>query len=337
MHALNVDEKNLLRALGKMLGAEVQSAEYETERLHGGTLGDVRLVTGVAKTADGGELPCRVVVKTQKKWERSGDPGSWRREYDLYASELGECFTQSFRWPECYLAEIDEGEGEITLWMEYVEGVTGTDMTPPMYERAAYELGRFQGRQYAEKPAFLRKTLNLSVPSFVKDYYLRYRSWPVVYDYIRSEDCEIPKHLCGMLIKVDESADEILADVGRLPIVLCHRDYWVANLFVSDGRIVAIDWDTAGWGYLGEDIAALIADEADVNHMTELYRRCVPAYYRGFSEFSADADIVDHRILELILLLFGYRLVEWFLHAESPEEKALQLQTLKKIYEMKEE
>ena len=42
-----------------------------------------------------------------------------------------------------------------------------------------------------------------------------------------------------------------------------------------------MDWDTAGWGYLGEDMASLIADEADIEHMVEYYRRCIPAYYKA--------------------------------------------------------
>jgi hypothetical protein len=32
--------------------------------------------------------------------------------------------------------------------------------------------------------------------------------------------------------------------------------------------------------------------------------------------------------------LFGYRLIEWYLNAESPAEKNLHLETLQKIYEM---
>ncbi|MFJ7915623.1 MULTISPECIES: phosphotransferase [unclassified Lysinibacillus] len=82
----------------------------------------------------------------------------------------------------------------------------------------------------------------------MKNYYLRYRSWNVLYHYIRSDDCEIPKHLCKMLIDLDNNADEIFSRIEKLPIVLCHRDFWVANVFYSDSKIVLIDWDTAGWG-----------------------------------------------------------------------------------------
>ena len=144
-----------------------------------------------------------------------------------------------------------------------------------------------------------------------------------------------------MLIGIDENSDEVFRRIEKLPIVLCHRDLWVANIFYSEGNIVLIDWDTAGWGYLGEDIASLIADEADVAHMVEYYNRCIPAYYRGFSEHVDVSHITDHCIYELILVMFGYRLVEWYLNAgsgnelqETNDEKILHLDTLQKIYEM---
>lgn len=326
-----IESEKLTIVLSKMLGKTISRADYQTRQLQGGTLGDVRLVTGKAETSDGENLPYKVVWKTQKKWERYGDPDSWRREYDLYASDFKKVFFDSFRCPECYHAEINGDE--IQLWMEYIDGVSGFNLTS--YERVAEELGRFQGKLYAELPNVLQNLTNLSKVEFTKNYYLRYRSWNVLYDYIRSDDCEIPKHLCKMLIDTDNNADEIFSRIEKLPIVLCHRDCWAANIFYSDSKIVLIDWDTAGWGYMGEDIASLIADEADVDHMVEYYQKCIPAYYRGFSEYTDVSHISDHCVHELILAMFGYRLVEWYKFAESPEDKSKHLNTLQKIYEMR--
>ena len=329
-----INHEALTRVLSKMLGMKIIRADCQIGQLHGGTLGDVRLVTGMARTAGGGELPYSVVLKTQKKWERYGDPLSWRREYDLYTSELGATFSCSFRWPACYHAEINIEENETQLWMEYIDGVSGKDLTVEMLEQAALELGRWQGRLYAEQPIFLRKLTNLGRAEDLKNYYLHYRSWNVVYDYIRANDCEIPGHLCEMLIEVDDNADEIWNRIEKLPIVLCHRDFWVANIIHSNGKVILIDWDTTGWGYLGEDIKSLVADEADLDHMVECYRKCVPAYYRGFSEYADVSYIADHCVHEMILVNVGYRLVENYIYAESPDEKTLQVNVLQKIYEM---
>lgn len=339
---MNIKIETLIYALGQRFKKDIISADYETMPLQGGSVGDVQLVTGNAKTSDGGTLSYKIVFKTQKKFERYSDPDSWRREYDFYKSNFGALFSESLRWPECYHAEMNEEESETQIWMEYIDGISGLDLTGDMYERAAEELGRFQGKLYAEQPAILQNLTNLSKIDYMKNFYLHYRSWNRVYDYIRSDDCEIPQHLCKMLIDIDENEDEIFNRIDKLPIVLCHRDFWVANIFYTDGTIILLDWDTSGWGYLGEDMASLISDEADIEHMVEYYRRCIPAYYKGFSEYVDTSHITDNCVYELILLMFGYRLIEWYMDAgsgnklqETDDERTLYIQTLQKIFEIR--
>ena len=326
--------KGLNKALTAMLGKGVTANNYEKKNLQGGTVGDVWLVTGIANTSKEKGVPYKIVLKTQEKWERFGDPGSWRREYDLYLSDLGEYFSKELRWPKCYHAEMNEGENETQLWMEVVEGTTGQELSEEMYEKAAYELGRFQGKLYAEKPSFLNEITNLSNDRFLENFYKRYRSWHVVYDYIRSENCEIPKHLCNMLMDIDDQAEEIFKGIEKLPRILCHRDFWVANIFSSNKEIRLIDWDTTGWGYLGEDLASLIADESKLDAMVSLYQKSLPAYVKGFSEYRDISHIKNLYVWERMLLMFGYRIGEWYLDGESEAEKEYQIATLQKIYEM---
>lgn len=335
MVEMDIKSVTLIYALSQLFKTNIISADYQTKRLQGGTVGNVYLIIGTAGTADGEQLPYHVVLKVQKKWERYGDPGSWRREYDLYTSDLETTFSDPFRWPTCYHAEINAEGNEIQLWLEYIDGITGLDLSGDMCEQAALELGRYQGKLYTEQRAVLQSLNNLSHPDLMKNTYLHYRSWPVVHDYIRSEDCEFPKHVRQMIIDIDEHADEVFDRIAKLPLVFCHRDFWVTNLIYVDGKIALIDWDTAGWGYLGEDLASLIADEADIDHMADYYQRCIPAYYKGFSEYTDVSHIADHCVYEMILLRFGYRLVEWYLDAEDDDEKMKHIHTLQKIYEIK--
>ncbi|MFC5603168.1 phosphotransferase family protein [Sporosarcina koreensis] len=330
-----INLETLIYALSRKFNKDIIYADCQTTQLQGGTVGNVYLITGIAETAESEKSPYNIVLKIQKKWERYGDPGSWRREYDLYTSDLGATFSDAFRWPACLYAEMNADENEFRLWLEYIDGVTGLDLTGDMYEQAALELGRYQGILYTEQPAVLQSLNNLSHADCMKNTYLHYRSWPVVYNYIRSEDCELPHHVRQMLIDTDKHADEILTRIERLPLVLCHRDFWVTNLIYADGKFVLIDWDTSGWGYLGEDLASLIADESDINHMLEYYQRCVPAYYKGFSEYVDVSHIADHCVYEMILLAFGYRLVESYLFTEDEDQKTKQVLTLQQIYEMK--
>jgi hypothetical protein len=151
-----------------MFHTPILAATCQSERLHGGTLGTVKLVTGMAETAEGAVMPYQVVWKTQKKWERYGDPTSWRREYDLYMSDFQGLFTESFRWPVCYHAEMNREEDEIQLWMEYIDGISGLNLKGGMYEQAARELGRFQGRLYGRRTELSQKLANLSAADYAK-------------------------------------------------------------------------------------------------------------------------------------------------------------------------
>jgi len=137
-----------------------------------------------------------------------------------------------------------------------------------------------------------------------------------------------------MIIDSDNASDEYHVYIEKLPVVFCHRDFWVTNIFYIDDAIRLIDWDTTGWGYLGEDMVSLVADEADVNNMIEIYQKSISAYLKGFSEFVDISAISNNYIFERMILHFGYRLVEWYLNAETPEEKEYHKQTLQKIYEI---
>jgi len=108
----------LINIISKMLGKTIVSTDSTSTQLHGGTVGNVVLYEGAAKTSDNGCLPFKIVCKVSGKWERYGDPDSWRREYDLYTSGLETLFTDEFQWPKCYHAELNDDK--IQLWLEYL-------------------------------------------------------------------------------------------------------------------------------------------------------------------------------------------------------------------------
>ncbi len=319
--------------LSNYLGKEISQIDYETEELHGGDVGDVKLIKGIAGTIDGEKIPYKLVLKIQKKWERFGDVLSWRREYDLYVSGLNAVFSDLLRWPHCYHAEISDHETQI--WMEYIEGVSSNDLTVEILEHTALEIGRFQGRLFRENPPSLSNISNLGKTDFMKNDYSQWNNQTVEYKYIRTEGCEIPEHLCQMLIDMDNNSEAIFENIAKLPVVLCHRDFWLENIFFSDGKSILLDWDTAGWGYMGEDIASLIIDETDTDYLLEYYGKLVPAYYKGISEYMDTSLINNNYIWEMILIKFGYRIVSYYMFARSPEAKKEQINALQKIYEMK--
>ena len=134
-----IKQEKLIAALNQKFKENIISTTFETTPLQGGTVANVSLVTGNAETVDSETLPFRIVLKTQKQWERFADADSWRREYDLYASDLDTTFSQALRWPICYLADFNEEENEYQLWLEFIDGVSGLDLTSDMFELAALE------------------------------------------------------------------------------------------------------------------------------------------------------------------------------------------------------
>lgn len=359
-----IEPKTLTQVLSKMLGMNIIRASYQSEQLQGGTLGDVRLVTGIAVTDNGGKVPYKVVLKTQKKWERPGDPESWRREYDMYVSDFGKLFSDSFRWPACYHAEIN-GDA-LQIWMEHIDGKSSRDLTIEDLEFAAKELGRFQGMMYKQHDIFQHITClsdtgfierehaqwheqiftyeflisdECRLPKFLKemlrDNKIEFNDKSFEYNCLRSDVCDLPEHLKQMLIDIDDRRDMIFAKIKQLPVILCHRDFWIENIFLTKAGIVLIDWDGVGYGYICEDIASLIFDDTDVEYIDEYYRRLVPAYYGGLSEYIDISAIEDLCIQEMVLIKFGYRILQEYMFTQSADKKSQQITALQKIYEMR--
>ncbi|MDD4140863.1 MAG: aminoglycoside phosphotransferase family protein [Eubacteriales bacterium] len=360
MNPLN--RQTLLGVVQILLGATVADLAYQVTHLHGGTLGDVRRVSGQATLTGGAVRPFDVVWKTQQRWLRPGDPGSWRREYDLFRTDLGRFFSPALRWPSCYLAEMDGSQTH--LWLEFIDGVSGRDLTPGMLEQAALELGRFQGRlsrrevllnitclgdtvflrrefaqwhtqTYAE--AFLRSDA-CRLPDHLKQQLKTgdirlYAGKSFEYSALRSQGCALPEHLKQMIFDLDEQQEERFASLDRLPVVLCHRDFWIENIFATDGGILLIDWDTAGWGYAGEDIASLIIDETESVCVDSYIRQLIPAYRQGLAEFIDVSGIDEGRIIDLILIKFGYRMVQTYLFSDSFDAKQEQVNLLQLLYD----
>ena len=228
------------------------------------------------------------------------------------------------------------------IWIEYIDGVSGDDLTMDMMEQAAAGLGRFQGRLYKEKPWEVHSISCLTQIEAVKNYYTAYRTHARKYNYIRSEDCEIPKHLRQMFIDNDNELEEIYFN-NAMPVVLCHRNFWVENIIYSNGEITAIDWDGAGWGYIGEDIIEFITDKVSRKYINlgrqyfeEFYRRLVNAYLKGFKEYADIAASDSAYIWKMFVIRTGYGIMtDRYMDAQSAARKTLIIKMLERIYEMK--
>jgi hypothetical protein len=341
---------DLYKALSQKFSKQIVKTDQQEKSLQGGTLGDVRLISGMAETANGEKLPFAVVHKKQKKWERFGDPTSWRREVDLYRAGYDAFFDGDLRVPACYHATLNADETEMALWMAYIGGVSGRELTTDMLEKAAYLWGRFQGEQSAPQDS-LRSLPCLNDAGFMERQYEEWHTQLYSYEYLITEECQMPEHLkqklksgevklipgksfeyaclradCfgipphirEKLMELDERRREIFAELKTYPTVLCHGDFWSENIFYADDKITLIDWDTAHEGFPGEDVACLLVDGMPVERFEENIRRLIPAYLRGLSEAGFTALPSESLITTMLLLIFGYRMLQNHIFEKDP-------------------
>ncbi|MDR0442711.1 MAG: hypothetical protein LBH44_04805 [Treponema sp.] len=140
---MEINHDELIFVLNKVFNAEIIQAKWQTKELQGGTIGYVNLVIGVAENNKNEKYPFNIVLKVDK--ERPIDKSKrWHREYDLYRSDFCKIFSDMFCMPKCFYAELNNGE--VKIWMEYINGESGNDLTIEMLEKVAIELGHFQGR-----------------------------------------------------------------------------------------------------------------------------------------------------------------------------------------------
>ncbi len=360
MNEINVD--NLLKAISVLLKSHITKTDFTAKQLQGGTLGDVQLISGTATTSQGNNLPFSLVLKKQSRWERPGDPNSWRREHDLYSFDFPQIL-RDITMPKCYYAEFTDSHTQ--LYMEYIHGISGGSLTLDMLEQVAEKLGRLQGMLY-HKTDLLANIPNLSDTGFLKREHdqwhaqvfeyqylcsdecpipnhvremLQRNDWDnqktIEYNYLRSTECDLPSHLKEMLIEIDDGREAVFGEFSRLPIVFCHRDLWIENIFVSEDNITLIDWDGAGFGYLGEDIASLIIDDTNNDNLMQYYKRLIVAYRKGISGYIDIPSNLEEVIWKMMLIKFGYRILQGYMFTTVAEDKSEQAEKLQRLFEMR--
>jgi thiamine kinase-like enzyme len=150
------------------------------------------------------------------------------------------------------------------------------------------------------------------------------------YACLRSDCFGVPTHIKDMLADIDECKGEIFAELKTYPTVLCHGDFWVENIFYTEGQITLIDWDTAHWGIPGEDVASLIVDDVPIERLEESILRLIPAYLNGLSESGFSSLPSAKLILTMSLIKFGYRIFQKYIF----DRDSWGISALEKIYEI---
>lgn len=103
----------------------------------------------------------------------------------------------------------------------------------------------------------------------------------------------------------------ISAELASAPRVLCHRDYHIRNLMVSEGRLYVIDFQDARWGPAAYDLVSLLKDSIELpqesvdRHVDYFLRRSSAGLDR--SDFQRQFHLMSIQRLLKALGTYGYQ------------------------------
>ncbi|CAG7651636.1 hypothetical protein PAESOLCIP111_06357 [Paenibacillus solanacearum] len=306
----------------------VQVEVWQAKPLHGGTVGLVYEISGTcrrmckAALTDGAdesgrpspvtvsdeqaELRWSVVLKIQKPFARFGDPESWQREMRLYRSDVYVALPPTVKVPRCYRVTVKRGA--IWMWLEQVSGRNGTQLSLDEYSQAARHLAHLQGAFLTGKPLPSQPWLSTQywLAHISADWGTRAIAWLDSGEW-RQEDSQLSDETVREMRRLWAARDRLLDAYYTLPRTLCHRDFSAGNVFVMAqhvrdakevqrlGQTVVIDWDCAGIGIAGEDIADLVGEalvfyEFEPAQAAQLQETVLSSYVKGLREAGWNGD-----------------------------------------------
>jgi len=270
------------RALGQdglELGAwECRPLVYDVRNV--GALGVYRL-DGTAH-GDGTSYPWSVVLKivrnpagveigpgiTVPSEELPPEHASyWMREVLAYRSGILADLPEGVSAPRCF-AVSDAAPQVVWLWLEDLTAYGGP-WTLARYEATARDLGRWNGAYLADRPLPAHPWLRYDwLASWVAQVNPRR---PMMLAAVTAHPLLRVAFTPALLDRFNRLWDAASIFVGaraRLPLTLCHRDAFPANLFSRTGsagkrETLAIDWAFAGIGPVGEELGPLVTMRAD--------------------------------------------------------------------------
>jgi hypothetical protein len=212
----------------------------------------------------------------------------WKREWLAFDSGLLDSLPGRLRAPRTALT-TQPGDTECWIWMEDVQGRTGSSLRLEDYATIAHALGTTQGayasgaRPLPDQPWLSRNWLHGWVDlcaGFVETMRDDTR-WSdprlVALDTLRQRAAALWDRRAELFEIVDEP-----------PSTVTHWDFWPTNLYAGDD-VVAIDWSQIGIGGVTHDLDQLTLDTVWMHvrpdeSLTALENLVLPAYVAGLSE-----------------------------------------------------
>ena len=276
--------------------------DWRVEPIYGGAATNTALYRIAGSAQRQGTLrPWSLVLKVFRPRPGADDPhrwNYWKREPLVYQAGLVVGLPGGLVAPRCF-GVTEQPDGQVWLWLEDVPDLARQQWSLADFGRAARQLGRFNGAYLAGHalpgyPWLSRGRLRAWVALCTEAVAALPRNLlhPLVRD--RFSDAAI-----GRLQQLWADRETFLDALDRLPHSFGHLDAFPRNLAVrhtaSGDHLVAIDWASAGFGAVGEELAPLVASsliffEADVTVAHELDAVAFAGYIDGLGDAGSKVD-----------------------------------------------
>jgi Phosphotransferase enzyme family len=245
-----------------------------------------------------------VDATTDGLWQSGADESHrnyWKREWLAFESGLLDALPGRLRAPRTlHTSEYDDST--CWIWMEDVEGRTGSELSLTDLDVLAYSLGTTQG-------AYASGRVKLPAQPWLSRNWLR--GWvDVCSRFIEplTDDERWTDPRLAPLVPLRQRVaalwsrrEDLLAVSGEPPLAIAHWDFWPANLYVTpDGNAVAIDWSQVGVSGITHDLDQLTLDTVWMHvrpneSLEVLDERVLAAYIEGLLESGYPAHRADIR------------------------------------------
>ena len=278
--------------------------DWQAQRLHGGFQLNSSIYRIQGTALEGGDrLPWSLVLKVIRPdpvYPASQDYRYWKREVLAYQSATLNELSGPVVAPRCYDV-CAQPDGSFWLFLEDIQVESGLSWSLEQYASAARCLGEFNGSYLAGCPL---PEADWVARNWMRDY-LGHAA-PAV-DFIRKDPRHpliqglFPGNTLAQLLAFWDLHPPLLDKLERLPQTFCHQDAFDRNLFLREGRVVAIDWGYTGMAPLGGELAPLIAAAIGMEgfpstQAQELDRACFAAYLEGLRQAGYQPDARQVRL-----------------------------------------
>jgi len=244
--------------LGAQLGGVIDSIHIEPVTDRSGINGEMFRLHLRGAAAD---VPPSIMAKFPAQRPGGRGVARYQRWYEREVRFYRELASETpIRTPHCYFAEITPEDDFVLLLEdlgalrqgEQVAGCTAQEATRAV-EAAAALHARWWTAEAVAHPWLPFTTVGLDRAGPVSGAFVR--AWWLVRD-------RMPPVAREALDRGVEQYPELLAEISRGPVTVCHGDYRLDNVFFDDtdeGRIVAFDWQFACRARGTYDIAYFLA------------------------------------------------------------------------------